>query len=925
MTSISYRKVKSVAKDILPKGETLHKISLKTMGQIAEIVGSTLGPGGCPVLIERQETGFPNMVTKDGVTVFRSLGFVNPIQHAIMETARDASVRTATEAGDGPQPLWSKVLTPNGWVTMGEVKVGMKVCGTNGSVQTVLGVYPKGLKEIVKITFESGLKVECCEDHLWTVTTSSRGTQKTLTVKEMINDFVKVGNDGYNSHKYYVNKTISEFANREFSLDPYLLGVLLGDGSLGDSGSIEIWLGKPKHHVIGKLQLPEGITANATYVENKNCYRVKLTGSTADGKTMRDLLEDLGLRNTNSNTKFIPHKYLFSGTKTREKLLQGLMDTDGYVNGRGLFEFSTVSAQLAQGVTDLLRSLGKSVYSKLHTRENDENSYGDKPIYRIHELAGNKYGDKIVNIEKTGVFAEMQCIKVSNEDHLYITDNYIPTHNTTSATVLADAFFRYTHDFLEKNPKISPQKVVRIIENWYRNEGEKYLKSMALKVDNDVQRAVALCSSNGDSQLTDAVMECFEITGDEGNVTIVENSGPSGYQVEQLKGYAVNSGYEESCGRFFSQFINDKSNGRCHLKNPLFVLYYGSITEMAVLYPIMEQVSAAKRRDPKLPNNVVLCAMGFSENVIASLAASFQDDMTLNIYPMVIPKTGVHNSELHFLQDIQAISSSKIFNPLSEPLESAELSDLGPPLEYFESLRYRSNIVGTTDESLLGARIEELKTQLEAPESIYEKMMLQERVAKLTGGIARLTVVGASSGEIREKKDRAEDAVCAIRGALKSGALPGGGWGLFLLAQSLVNGEDGLESKVRDQVIRPSLLTPIRKLMTNCGLNEEEIEDRLAEMARNREKFINSSEPIAQSALVWDGTCDKFVLPVESGIVDAMPAVTEAIRNAISIATLLGTLGGCVVFQRDTEVERTESADSYQWLANSTLKDRGHE
>lgn len=598
--SVQYRKVKSVAKDVLPKGEKLRQIVLKTMASIAANVGATLGPGGLPVLIERQETGFPNIVTKDGVTVFRYLGFSNPFAHSIMETARDASVRTATEAGDG----------------------------------------------------------------------------------------------------------------------------------------------------------------------------------------------------------------------------------------------------------------------------------------------------------------------------------------TTSATVLAEALVRKTDEFVINNPKVSPQKAVRVIENWYRTEAEPFLKSKAISVTEEIQRAVALCSSNGDVELTDAVMKCFEITGDEGNVTIVEAGGPSGYQIEQLKGYAVGTGYEESCRRFYPAFVNDKSNNRTIMKNPVFVLYYGNITDISSLIPLMDSIDAQHQADNSRSRDVVVCALSFSEGVLGSLAANFQEPGTLNVFPLVIPVNAVHNSQLHFLQDLQAVTGADILDPMTRSLERATAANVGQPLEYFESLRYRSNIVGQTDESLLMARIEELKVQLQNPESIYEKTMLEERVAKLTGGIARLTVVGPSAAEIREKKDRADDAVCGIRGALKHGAIPGGGWGFFQLAKTVkrvsekkswnpfkkLPPAESLERKIKSEIIYPALLAPIRLLMTNCGLSDEEIEANLAQMAKNPE------DPT--KAIVWDGTCDKFVKPVESGIVDSLPAVNEALRNSISIATLLGTLGGAIVFQRDAQVERENSSDSYHYLATSNQRDQ---
>lgn len=595
MASITYQKVKSVAKEITT-GDSLEKIILKTMKEISRIVGATLGPGGRPVIVERQEVGMADMITKDGVTVFRSLGFENPTAHAVMEAARDASVRTVSEAGDG----------------------------------------------------------------------------------------------------------------------------------------------------------------------------------------------------------------------------------------------------------------------------------------------------------------------------------------TTTATVLSEAFVRCTAEYLKKNPKSSPQKVVRIIQKAFKDIIEPDIREIAFKVDDKTKRSVALCSSNGDTELTESVLKCFDITGDEGNITILEEGGPSGYSVQQLKGYPVGMGYEECCRRFFPAFVNDKANNRCYLEKPVFILYFGTLTEVQTLYGIMESIGGAWEKDKTSPVNVVICAMGFSENVLATLAANFPNPETLNIFPLVIPKNAVHNSELYFLQDIQSVSGADIFDPLSRPLEKGGLENVGQPLEYFECSRYRANVVGIADESLLMCRIDELKIQLEAPESIYEKIMLEDRIAKLTGGIAKLTVFGSSSGEIREKRDRAEDAVCAIRGAIKHGALPGGGWTLVYLIQSLsaFADSDGVSKEERDvieDVLMRALFEPINRLMSNAGLNEEEVTARYGQLI----KKMYEAQMKPYEAEVWDGVDDRFVSAVESGIVDSVPAVLEAIRNSISIATLLGTLGGCVVFRRDKEVDRQDASDAYQYLANSIQKDNG--
>lgn len=585
-SSVSFRKVKSVAKDMTTRHNGLEKIILNTMATVADVVGSTLGPGGCPVLIERQEVGMPNLITKDGVTVFRNLGFTNATAHAIMETMRDASIRTATEAGDG----------------------------------------------------------------------------------------------------------------------------------------------------------------------------------------------------------------------------------------------------------------------------------------------------------------------------------------TTTATVLSEALVRHMAAYLKGNPRSSPQKVCRFVETVFRQDIEPFLRDLAKEfpVDANTQAAVVKCSTNGDVELSETILKCFEITGDEGNVTIHEKSGPSGYKIEPLKGYSLNMGFEESCRRFNPAFINDRVTNRCYLENPTFILYFGTITDIQPLFSLLKSIEERTVTDPTFKTNFVLMATGFGEALIADLAANFESTR-FKIFPLLIPKQIVHNGEQHILQDLQAITSSKIFDPISAPIERGTVEDLGKPIDYFESMRYRSNIVGYTDEDLLLARIEEVRRSLVAPESQYEEGVMKERLAKLSGGIAKLTVFGASAGEIREKRDRAEDAVCALRGALKHGVLPGGGWGLMKIVDFVYQlGEKYPdETKVLEEVIIQALEEPLARLMSNAGLNEEEIAVR----GKAIYEYAKSGQPI-----VWDGITDTFVNAIDAGVVDALPAVLEAVRNSISIATTLGTMKAAVVFQRDTEVERTEASDAMHFLANSVEK-----
>ncbi len=480
---------------------------------------------------------------------------------------------------------------------------------------------------------------------------------------------------------------------------------------------------------------------------------------------------------------------------------------------------------------------------------------------------------------------------------------------TTTATILAEAIVRHIHMYCRKNPRISPQRVVRQLETAFRDHIEPTIRSLSRKAmleeNKEVLHAVALVSANGDVALADAVIQCFEITGDEGNVTISESSGASRYEVEKIDGYSIPIGYEDSCGKFYPEFINDPGNQRCYIEKPVFLLYHGNISEIQSVQLLLERVGTAwATNSAEAPHNVVLVATGFSETVLATLALNFKDSRTINVVPVTIPLTAQSNSQQQFLHDLSAVTGATILNPLSNPADQASLSDLGPGVEYFEMFRFKSSVVGYADESLLMMRIDELDQMLRNPESQQDEVLLRERKAKLSGGIAKLRVIGASNGELKEKRDRAEDAVCAVRGAIKHGTLPGGGWTLLKLCSTLPNND------VCDQILRPAFFAPVERLLQNSGVKDEtEVQAILAPILEG----IRTDEEI-----VYDFLEQTHVNAYAGGLLDSTPAVLEAVRNSISIAALLGTLGAIVVFARDGELERSEASATAGFLRDAT-------
>jgi chaperonin GroEL len=394
-------------------------------------------------------------------------------------------------------------------------------------------------------------------------------------------------------------------------------------------------------------------------------------------------------------------------------------------------------------------------------------------------------------------------------------------------------------------------------------------------------------------------------------------------------------GWEESCAKFYAKFINDPERQRCVLEKPVFLLYHGTITDIGKLVLIMEHVGQLWQA-AGFRHNVVVCATGFSESVLAQLALNFAERTTINVFPLLAPTSPIQNSQLHFLEDLAAITGARVLDPLNNPLERATIDDLGfggcgfkfdehgepvmredgsyvrdgspgpegEEVQLFEAYATRSTIIGRHSNDAVLVRADQLRVQSEDAASELHQVLLQERLGRLTGGIAKLNVIGASNGELKEKRDRAEDAVCAVRAAIKQGCLPGGGW-MLLKLMSVLKGEN---DEIVNEVLIPALFEPVRRLLTNCGMTDEEVRDTLEPVIAS----LDGEKPV-----VYDAYERKHVDPIAGGVLDSTPAVLEAVRNSLSIASQLGTLGGTVVFKRDSALETLEARENNQFLRDA--------
>ena len=470
---------------------------------------------------------------------------------------------------------------------------------------------------------------------------------------------------------------------------------------------------------------------------------------------------------------------------------------------------------------------------------------------------------------------------------------------TTTSTILASAFTQNLYKFCKSNPKYPPQKVVRILNKLLNDKILPYIDKSTIKVSGkkknlDLLKKVATISVNGDEDMATAVISAFEVTGfsQGSHITIQQLSGPSNkYEVNLIEGFPVAMGYEESIGKFHSAFINDKGKLRCVLEKPLFILFDGKITDLVQIKIALEGIGQEYTNGNSDYKNIVVVSHGFSDQVLTSLAYNFNDPTTINVVPFKTPINMLINAETQFLQDLAAFTGAKIFD-MNNPMNQAKGDEFGNGMERVEIYRFRSTIIGEPDPTMIELRADEIKQQSKQVASKAEKFILEERLGKLTSGIAELKVYGSSVGEIKEKADRAEDAVLSVRSTLSDGCLPGGCRTLINLALELNEGADDI---VREIVV-PSLFAPFYRLLENTGYNEEEIEELLSRMIKDRDSVMN----------VETG---EFGKAEKLGIFDAMQAVRQSLFNSVSIASTLGTCGGLIVQPRIRELEMQDARD----------------
>jgi replicative DNA helicase len=356
------------------------------------------------------------------------------------------------------QPLDSRIKTRTGWVSMGSLQVGDALASLDGKPSIVTGVFPQGVRQVYRVTFSDGRSTECCAEHLWRVYYREWPEPRVLRTDKVLEMLTRVRY----RHRLWIDEVDGAFGHDEpLPVDPWLLGALIGDGRL--SGSSLVFT-TAEDAMVERVAACAGADHKMRYVGQYD-WRVSAArretspdGSPAPSRLVA-ALRGLMLWGVASHEKFIPRLYRNANRGARLALLQGLLDTDGWAEKWGTVRFCTTSFRLAREVTELVRSLGgwctirdkRTAYSYKGERHEGRNAFvlnihhpEPRSLFhlahkrdRVPERWRRRVRPVITSIVPTRVTAT-QCISVSHASRLYVTDEYVVTHNTSLALNFAE-------------------------------------------------------------------------------------------------------------------------------------------------------------------------------------------------------------------------------------------------------------------------------------------------------------------------------------------------------------------------------------------------------------------------------------------------------------------------------------------------------
>ena len=429
---------------------------------------------------------------------------------------------------------------------------------------------------------------------------------------------------------------------------------------------------------------------------------------------------------------------------------------------------------------------------------------------------------------------------------------------TTTATVLAQAIVREGARAVAAG--MNPMDLKRGVDMAVQAVVED-LKKRSQKVDTDAQIAqVGTISANGDREIGDFLAQAMEKVGREGVIT-VEEAKSLKTELEVVEGMQFDRGY------LSPYFVTDPEKMQVELEDPYILLYEKKLSNMQALLPILEKIVQASRP-------VLIVAEDVEGEALATLVVN---KLRGGLKCGAVKAPGFGDRRKATLEDMAILTGGQVISEdLGIKLENVTIDMLGQAKRVTITKEDTTIIDGAGEKESIEGRCHQLRQQIEDSTSDYDREKLQERLAKLAGGVAVIRVGGATEVEVKERKDRVEDAMHSTRAAVEEGILPGGGVALLYATGALDRlRTDDPDQKAGIEIVRRALTWPARQIIKNAGQDGAVIVGKLRE--RN------------DTAWGYDAQTDKFVDMIEAGILDPTKVVRTALQDASSVAGLIIT------------------------------------
>lgn len=427
---------------------------------------------------------------------------------------------------------------------------------------------------------------------------------------------------------------------------------------------------------------------------------------------------------------------------------------------------------------------------------------------------------------------------------------------TTTATVLAQAIFREGNKYVAAGA--SPMELKRGIDKAVHAAVDD-IKTRSKKVNDKKEiEQVATISANSDTFIGEQIAQAMDKVGRDGVITVEEAKGMDS-ELTVVEGMQFDRGY------LSPYFVTDAEKMQTVLSDPLILIFEKKISSMKALLPILEMVAKAGRP-------LFIIAEDIEGEALATLVVNKLRGI-LNVAAVKAPGFGDRRKAM--LEDIAILTAGKLIaEDLGLKLETTTLADLGRAKKVVITKDDTTIIEGAGSAADLKGRVLQIKAQIENTTSEYDREKLQERLAKLAGGVAIIKVGAATETEMKEKKDRIEDALHATRAAVEEGIVPGGGVSLLRAQDAIKKLKLEGDEQLGGQIVLRALEEPLRIISANAGFEASVIVNRVREESGNKG---------------FDAKSGEFVDMMHAGIIDPAKVVRTALQNAASISGLLLT------------------------------------